>query len=209
MTGDRRRVVILDMYGVIMKDPTGNLLPYLRKTYPDLREEKVYPHWIRAAAGEISSRAFWEGAVGCADPEEAERAYLDTLEIDPDFYAAALTLRKDFRLALLSNDISRWSRYLRKKHGLDGYFDGIAVSGDAGALKPDPRIFLRLTELLSCGPEDCTVVDDREKNLITAKALGMEVILFGENARGFRTVRNFRELEALLLPDETARKQGG
>ena len=50
------------------------------------------------------------------DLSRIEREYLRiAVEIDEAFYDFASKIKKRFRLALLSNDSSEWSRYFRKK----------------------------------------------------------------------------------------------
>ena len=79
--------------------------------------------------------------------------------------------------AIISNDSSRWSKYLREKFKLNQYFDVISISGDLKIQKPDERIFRLTIEKLAVKPEDCLYIDDREGNLEAAGKLGMKTMM--------------------------------
>ena len=113
------------------------------------------------------------------------------------FYEFAARAREQqYRLAILSNDSSRWSRYIRDKFDLNRYFDVIHISGDLKMKKPDLRIFELTARKLGVPAGDCVYVDDRRKNLAAARAVGMDAVLF--NTRGVpyegKIVTQFREI---------------
>ena len=205
------KAIIFDMYGVVMKDPTGRLTPYMETAMPGLSTEELYTHWIAASNGSFGSHEFFR-RIGFDDPHRAEREYLDTIELDDGFIPEAERLRgMGMKLALLSNDISEWSLWLRQKYGLDRLFDAVAVSGDVGFTKPDARIFKLVSQRLDIAPEQCVYIDDRERFLTAAEALGMTAVLF--NSRNVvydgPSVRSFAELGRLLdgiLEAENARQ---
>lgn len=184
------------MYGVVMRDPTGGLAPYMEKLLPKNIYDELYVHWIAAANGEFGSHEFFR-RIGFADIPEAERAYLDTIEIDESFVPAAEKLRKQGKkLGLLSNDLGEWSAWLRRKYDLDRLFDAVAVSGDEGVSKPDARIFRIIAERLEVLPEQCAYIDDRVRFLDAAAKFGMKTLLFDPSGASaeVRAVRNFGEL---------------
>ena len=57
-------------------------------------------------------------------------------------------------------------------------FDDVVVSGDERLLKPDPKIYQVLFSRQGLRPEDCAFVDDSEKNVVGARAVGMHAIHF-------------------------------
>jgi putative hydrolase of the HAD superfamily len=195
------KAVILDMYGVILKDPGEGFLTYVNRTFPDLSPADLYKHWDKADVGEISSLEVFERLGFKGDLEKIEREYLDTVEIDEAFYEFASTIKKSYKLALLSNDSSEWSRYFRNKYKINDYFDVITVSGDLKIKKPDERIFKLTLEKLGCLASDCTYIDDRRYNLSAAQALGMDTILFNSRNVQYegKAVVNFNDLANMLL----------
>ncbi len=195
------KTIIFDMFGVIAIDPAANLMPFVKASLPHYSDDEIEEMWLEAARGEISSVEFFSHLGFSGDIERLEREYLDTVEVDESFFEAAEKLKKEgFTLALLSNDISEWSAYIRRKFALDKYFDEIVISGDCGLIKPDARIFGCLLERLSESAENCVFIDDRVKNLDAAKSLGMDVILFSRNGKGYdgKSARSFSELYSIL-----------
>jgi 2-haloacid dehalogenase len=73
-------------------------------------------------------------------------------------------------------------------------FDGLVISGDVGATKPDPRIYRELLERYGLQPQTTVLIDDRVDNVAAATRLGMRGIVF-VGAEGLR-----RELVGLNLP---------
>lgn len=195
------KTIILDMYGVIMKDPEGGFIPFVNRIFPHLSREDIYQHWNKADVGEISSLDLFKALGFEGNLCEIEKAYLDTIEIDDAFYTFAQTAKKQYRLALLSNDSSEWSHYLRNKYNLNSYFDVITVSGDAKIKKPDKQIFLFTLDKLKSAAFDCVYVDDRRFNLVAAQTLGMDTILFNSRHIPYdgKTVYSFQELTRLLI----------
>src|SRR5699024_12104487 len=75
--------------------------------------------------------------------------------------------------ALLSNS---WGNgYPREYFG--STFDEVVISGEVGMRKPEERIYLHTCERLGLRPQDCAFIDDLERNVRTAEALGMTGIL--------------------------------
>lgn len=195
------KAILLDMYGVIVKQTGDDFVPYIRQFFPDIEPEEIYDSWFRADVGEISSLKIWEAIGFEGDWEAVEKAYLDTIELNDGFMEFVTAARNRYKLAVVSNDTSRWSRYLREKFDINKYFDVISISGDLGIRKPDERIFLLTAEKLGCSADDCIYIDDRRKNLNAAARLGMRPILL--NSRNVEydgtTVNSFYELMGLLL----------
>lgn len=71
---------------------------------------------------------------------------------------------------------------------------GTVVSSQEGVIKPDPEIFRRLFARFSLIPAETVFVDDAERNIAAARALGMQTVLFTSPAQ----LRG--ELVALGLP---------
>jgi len=58
------------------------------------------------------------------------------------------------------------------------WFRGILVSGEAGLIKPDPRIYERLIERFGLAPERTVYIDDVEENVLAARPFGIYAIQF-------------------------------
>lgn len=194
------KAIIFDMYGVIMKDPYGGLMPYVNQYFPTLKYNDVYPLWVKASLGETDLSAFWSGLGFDQDSQTLEKLYLDGIEMDTRFGLIASALKERYKLALLTNDIAQWSLFLREKFDLDRYFDCILVSGEIGVKKPNPRIYAMALERLQLPAADCLFVDDRAVNLKAASKLGIHTVQFHRDAPdvGGQTVGSFDALQEYI-----------
>lgn len=195
------KAILLDMYGVIVKQTGDDYVPYVQRTFPDLCPEDIYTPWFKADDGELTSLEVWKILGYKGDLEKVEKEYLDTIEINEGFYDFADILRKYYKLAIISNDSSRWSQYLREKFDINKYFDVISISGDLKIKKPDERIFKQTMAKLECEGSDCVYVDDRISNLAAADKIGMKTVLFnsGNTQYNGNSVYNFQELSDMLI----------
>lgn len=68
-----------------------------------------------------------------------------------------------------------------KRVGADRYFDHFFASKDLGYKKPDPRFFTAITNKLVTDPQNCIMIGNLyEKDIVGAKAAGLQTILFDE-----------------------------
>ncbi|HZP35887.1 MAG TPA: HAD family phosphatase [Methylomirabilota bacterium] len=86
-------------------------------------------------------------------------------------------LRPRFRCSILSNaDVSLRAR-LEGELALHHLFDDIVVSAEVGMAKPAPEIFRLAAERLGLPPAACVFVDDWDRNIEAARAVGMTAVL--------------------------------
>lgn len=193
--------------GVIFKDgdDTNDLLvPYIQRKDGDISAERINELYLKASLGKISSFEFWDGLGLGKEYPGIEKDYLDNyLKLDLEFKRTAENLKTRFKLGILSNDVKEWSEYLRKKYNLDRLFELVVISGNVGFRKPCKDIFEILLIRSKAKPNDCIFIDDREKNLETAKNLGIYAIKFVRDIESKRTsefseVSSFNQLKELL-----------
>ena len=192
------KAILLDMYGVIVKQTGDDFVPYVQRTFPDLKPEEIFTPWFKADVGELTSLEVWESIGFKGDIEKIEKVYLDTIEINNGFLDFVSSVNKCYKMAIISNDSSRWSKYLREKFDINKYFDVISISGELKIQKQ--RIFQLTLEQLGCKAEDCFYVDDREGNLEAAGKVGMNTVLFNSRNVQYQgiTVTDFIQLKNLL-----------
>ena len=195
------KAIVLDMYGVIVKQTGDDFIPHVQRTFPNLKPNEIYIPWIKADIGELTSLEMWKVLGFKGDIEKIEKEYLDTIVINEGFLDFISCVSKRYKVAIISNDSSRWSKYIREKFDISKYFNVISISGDLKIQKPDERIFQLTIEQLGCEAKDCLYVDDRRGNLEAASKVGMNVVLF--NSRNVQydgiTVTNFKELTSMLI----------
>ena len=195
------KAILLDMYGVIVKQTGDDFVPYVQQTFPELDSEEIIEPWNKANMGEWSSLEIWATVGFRGDLEKIERNYLDTIKLNDGFLDFIKAVRNKYKLAIISNDSSRWSKYLREKFNINQYFDAISISGDLKTRKPDERIFRLTIEKLAVDAAECLYVDDRRGYLGAANRLGMNTILFNSRNVPYKgdVVHNFEELMSRVL----------
>ena len=172
--------IIFDAMGVIFTegdDVYKHLVPFIQERRI-ISKEEIYIEYRRASLGEINSKTFWKYVGLGSEYPQIEKEYLDSRsDLDTGFVQVARSLSKKYGLGLLSNDIGKWSAYMRNKFSIN-FFDVVVISGDVYCRKPDPQIFAHFLKDADAYTEECIFIDDRNINLATAKSLGMKTIYF-------------------------------
>jgi 2-haloacid dehalogenase len=96
----------------------------------------------------------------------------DTVAVLDELHRSGVRL---YALSNFSGDLFREHR--SRFHFLDT-FDGLLISGDEGMVKPDPAIYDLLVERFDLDPVATVFVDDREDNVIGARAAGLHAVRF-------------------------------
>jgi len=200
------KTIIFDMYGVIIRESKGNFIPYVYNHFPKSKHEsitrlfKVDNLFTRTGNGEISSEKFLT-MLGFTDPAFHMRDYIEHhLTMDEAFYPFAEKFKDKYHFALLSNDVSEWSRYITAYYKLDQYLPVKIVSGDVRCRKPDPKIFEIALERLGVAAEGCIFIDNSPENLRAAEKIGMDTILFNRDNEAYdgKVVYSFGELAGMV-----------
>ena len=200
------KTIVLDMYGVIIKESKGNFIPYTRDYFPESEHERLRKLFMvdnlftKAGNGEITSDEFLT-ALGFTDPKVAMHDYIEHyLTMDEDFYYFADKTRDKYNFALLSNDVSDWSKYITEYYNLDKYLAKKIVSADVNCRKPDVKIFEIALRKLDVSAEDCIFIDNSTENLRAAAKLGMDTILFNRDNEEYdgKVVYSFDELVQIV-----------
>jgi putative hydrolase of the HAD superfamily len=110
--------------------------------------------------------------------------------------------RRGIKLAIVSNFVDTLAA-LCELHQLSRYFDVIVASVEAGAMKPDPRIFHRALNRLGVGAEETWHVGDNYwADVLGARAVGITPVLVDRHSLVRRAdcavVRSLDELLALV-----------
>lgn len=84
----------------------------------------------------------------------------------------------------------------RERFAFMRWFDGVMVSSQEGVIKPDPEIFHRLLARFGLRAPDTMFIDDAERNIAAAAALGFRAVRFTSPA----DLRVRLRAEGLLVP---------
>lgn len=88
---------------------------------------------------------------------------------------------------LLSNASRRQPEYWPDIPGSE-HFDGAVISALVRQVKPGPGIYRTLLERYGLRPEDCLFIDDMQKNVDGALAVGMHAVRFTGDVEALRRV---------------------
>lgn len=106
-----------------------------------------------------------------------------------------LHLSRNYRLWIISNTNRMHFDYIREHYSFLPYFEGLILSFQVGAAKPDPAIFRLALEKAGLKPDEAVFVDDQLANVEAAREIGIDAIQFLNSAQ---LLQEFRERH--LLP---------
>lgn len=188
MTG-RPQALLVDYGGVLTTSPSNSFRQWLARDGLDsARFRELVGNWL---AVDAPANVAHDLETGRLSPEEFER-HLSAALVRPDgstveaegliarmfagieaetsMVDAVQRLHADgVRTGLVSNS---WGfDYPRAEWA--GLFDAIVISGEVGARKPDPEIYLLAARQIDLPAEACVFVDDLVANVRGAAAVGM------------------------------------
>ena len=190
------KCLVLDAMGVIFQagdDVAELLVPFLEKNGGSRDVDYINQIYFEASSGKMSAKTFWH-TVG-VDPI-LENSYLDLHALKPGIMQLLQSCQEnDLPVWCLSNDLAQWSEKIRAKFGLETYFKGAVISGEAGCRKPDQKIYQILMERCGFQADEILFVDDRQKNIDMARKLGINTLLCSENSE-FHQIAELLSFEA-------------
>ncbi|HEX7035097.1 MAG TPA: HAD family phosphatase [Pseudomonadales bacterium] len=114
--------------------------------------------------------------------------WIEAFEPDPGVVALVRRLRERLPVAMLTNNSDLVRSGLEARDGeVMELFRPRVFSADTGMLKPDPRLYRTLLDLLEEPPERVLYVDDEPACTAAAEALGMPAHRF-ESAAGLQAL---------------------
>lgn len=203
---EKSNILLIDMYGVIIKESKGYFIPYTLQRFDAsehgrikriIKDEQCF---TKAQKGELSSAEFLS-YLGYASPRETMEDYLKNyLSLDEMFRTFAEKYSKMYEFCLLSNDVLEWSEFLTDYHQINKYFKNKIVSGEVHMRKPDKEMFTYAIERLAVNPDQCVFVDNSVSNLLVAEEVGIQTILFNRDGAEYdgRVVDDFEALGEML-----------
>lgn len=107
---------------------------------------------------------------------------LGTMEI-----VKQLKANGNYQLILLSDHVREWMKYIEENNKDLQIFDKKIFSYDIGAVKSDEQTFKTVLEKAAIVADETLFIDDYEKNVKNAEAVGIHGIVF-ENAEQLRKI---------------------
>lgn len=177
--------IFFDWGGVIAGDPADDFLGMLLRSIGASEaqvEEILDSYKISFMRGEISEAEYWDilrkrYSLSIHDSISDEFKKWRGLEINNQVLALVeQTKAKGMRAALLTNVIEPTYNVLNVAHCYD-HFDVVIASCKVGLAKPQPEIYQLALDMLKTTAEKSLFIDDKQKNLDPAKAMGFQTIL--------------------------------
>lgn len=187
MIGNRVRVVLFDIGGVLVELTGTHMLLSWMSGDRDLSPEDVWVKWLtsptvrafetgKIGPGEFSTRLVCEMELSISADE-----FLRQFAVWPKgLYPGALELVRSiparYTRATLSNcNCVHWPRFIEEM-GLGEAFDLHFPSHLTGKIKPDADAYMQVIEELRCRPSDILYLDDNKLNTDAAQRLGIQAV---------------------------------
>ncbi|MEO0690207.1 MAG: HAD family phosphatase [Pseudomonadota bacterium] len=94
-----------------------------------------------------------------------------------------------YRLFAITDNVHEIVAQLKRDYDFFDLFEVAAVSAELGFLKPDPRIYQWLLETGGIEASESVFLDDVQRNVDGAKAVGMEAFVFTTAAKAREDLR--------------------
>jgi epoxide hydrolase-like predicted phosphatase len=187
------KAIIFDVGGVLKSETDTAIRRDVQETLgiaPGAFDEPWSDLTDQLGRGVIDEETFWEQLQQRTEarnplPRESllMREYMKGYRASDKVLALAHRLQTaGFQIAILSNTVAPHADFNRE-HGLFSGFDAIILSYEVGLRKPSPEIFRHVLKTLNVGPMEAVFIDDLEKNVRGAKAVGLHAILFKNAAQ--------------------------
>ena len=88
------------------------------------------------------------------------------------------SLKKNYRLILLSNTNEMHFEFVEERYPILGYLEERVLSYQVGCMKPDQRIYHAVVSKVDVAPEEIFFTDDRQENIDAARSIGIQACQF-------------------------------
>jgi putative hydrolase of the HAD superfamily len=182
--------VVFDYGGVLCHPPTPGEIEELARIF-DLPQAKFWSLYGRFRAaydrGSIGAEEYWGRMANCAavrlSSREIEALRLRDLRMWSRLNEPVIQLARElhsagFKTGILSNMHAEFLAIVRDQFGILDAFDAQVFSCEAGLVKPEDAIYLRMVEELGVEPEQILFIDDLSANILGARRCGLHGIVF-------------------------------
>jgi len=168
--------------------PEGGLLQMMLRS----------PYFREAVAGRATGEELWRDvARSIGEPAENWSMLVDIHQsiftLNTDLLAFFRSLRPRYKTAILSNASSEVRAWIMEAFHLERDIDLIIISAEEGFHKPQPEIFRVALDRLGVQPEEALFIDDEERYIASAQALGMHAVQFRDSKQVIGEIRQLLE----------------
>jgi putative hydrolase of the HAD superfamily len=170
------KAIIFDFFDVIWSDPYNAWL----KNHGYVRERRFLEASQKVDGGQINMDQFFAllSSLSGQPATSIEREFESTSGVNQEVLAIVDTLRKHYKVGLLSNAPSKFIRGILQDNNLERFFDEIVISSEVGYIKPEQEIFRITLDSLSTQPSETLFIDDSKHHIEGAEKANIRSIQF-------------------------------
>lgn len=194
--------IIFDFGGVLGADANS----WVWKKDPEVRtqtgllEKEIidifWKHWESLKVGNEDLQIFFEDIATQSKKEVSvdtlRKLYHRSITRNEDVFDIVKKLENTYRLYILANESLEGMNFKKDTFNLQEHFVEIFNSAELKLGKPDKKVFTKVLEKIDAPAKSVLFIDDQEKNVEAAQAVGIASILF-KNEKQLQ-----QELNALL-----------
>jgi putative hydrolase of the HAD superfamily len=181
--------IIFDWFGVCTTENWGDCVQRELAKKLNMSEEKIKKEYKSLLQDfmktKLSKEEFFEKFISALDSSKNSNEFFYLLEIIPDLNTELLefikNLKKQYKIYLLSNNVSELFEQYEKKINFNDYFDLMFLSHELKISKTQDEIWDVLLSKVNCRPEELLFIDNKESYLEFARKRGIKTILFKNN----------------------------
>jgi putative hydrolase of the HAD superfamily len=181
--------VVFDLEGVYFPNGKQNFVQYLLEQGADQDTiERVFlkgDQMDRYKTGRLTDEQYWSWALPelgiTNDWHSVVKSLLDGYDVDMAVAETVRSVRRNgYKTMICSNNFPARINGLQEKYGFLDDFDGVILSYEVGAVKPDPAIFKALITEAGVAPEALLYADDKASNVEAAQTLGITALVYDD-----------------------------
>lgn len=136
-----------------------------------------------AQIGQASWSDIWADAaqkfrLSAPEISQAEKTFFSGDILDQDLVNNIRQLKATYTIGLLSNTWYSNGQTLLLQYGIADAFHFTVTSAEVGVMKPNHQIYELALNKAHITPSKAIFVDDMEKNVLAARAVGMQAVYF-------------------------------
>ena len=192
------RAVVFDIGGVLEITPhTGWVEKWEARLHlsPGELGKRLSEGWEDGSSGKMSEAEVEQNVAEIMgiDQEQAKALMADLWEeylgeLNTELAAYFASLRPRYQTALLTNSFAGAREKEQERYHFAEMCDLLVYSHEEGMAKPDRRIFELTCERLGVQPAEVIFLDDHERPVAAACALGIHAILFQNTAQAIAAI---------------------
>jgi epoxide hydrolase-like predicted phosphatase len=199
------KTIIFDLSGVLFTEGLKKFAREVCEKHSDLNYDEFLADFVSGEIGtlyrigKINADQFWEKMIDkykiSEDKKVLNNWWIKCYVLVEATRDLILDLRKKYKVYYLSDSVKERFEDLKERYDFEKWFDGGISSYRVGVRKPNPEVYKIVLREFGLKPNECVFIDDKEKNLIPAKEMGIKTVLF-ENAE--RLKEKLKEFDVLL-----------